>query len=160
MELASMLGGEPFSDHPQCVCPVIAALLRAYNDWLDDEGRQELYGYAAKVVGSRGSTRLERARAEQVITEISAPPAGWIRRLMSARRQPIAPWPPYEFLATRAVRVLGKHDDRGHREVLECVDRLLEMGSGDTPRQCYSAMRSPGPSTLTSVDGAYRRVSA
>jgi hypothetical protein len=160
IELASMLAGEPFSDHPQCVCPVIAALLRAYNDWLDDECRQELYAYAAKVVGSRGPTRLERARAEHVISEISAPPTGWIRRLLSARRQPIAPWPPYEFLATRAVRVLGKHDDRAHREVLACVDRLLEMGAGDTPRRGYHSVRSPGFSTLTSVDGAYRSVSA
>src|SRR5438477_4190626 len=81
MELASMLAGEPFSDHPQSVCPVIAAVLRAYNDWADDEHRQELYGYAAKVVGSRASTRIERARAKQLISWIAAPPPGRIRRL-------------------------------------------------------------------------------
>ena len=32
MELASMLAGEPFSDHPESVCPVIGSFLRAYND--------------------------------------------------------------------------------------------------------------------------------
>ena len=53
MELASMLAGEPFSDHPVCSCPVIGSFLRAYNDSLDDERRQDLYAYAAKVVGSR-----------------------------------------------------------------------------------------------------------
>ena len=30
MELASMLAGEPFSDHPESVCPVIGSFLRAY----------------------------------------------------------------------------------------------------------------------------------
>ena len=34
IELASMLAGERFSDHPQSVCPVIAGFLRAYNDLL------------------------------------------------------------------------------------------------------------------------------
>jgi hypothetical protein len=32
MELASMLAGEPFTDRPASVCPVIAAFLRTYND--------------------------------------------------------------------------------------------------------------------------------
>lgn len=127
MELASMLAGEPFSDHPGSVCPVIAAVLRAYNDWVDDERRQELYGYAAKVVGSRASTRIERARARQMITWIAAPPPGRIRRLLP-RPRAIAPWPPYDALGSQAVRVLAR---RGNRDLLACVDRLLEIGSGD-----------------------------
>jgi hypothetical protein len=47
MELASMLAGEPFSDRPASVCPVIAGFMRAYNDRIDDERRQDLYRYAA-----------------------------------------------------------------------------------------------------------------
>jgi hypothetical protein len=43
MELASMLAGEPFSDQPKSVCPVVAAFLRGYNDAVDDETRQDLY---------------------------------------------------------------------------------------------------------------------
>ena len=43
MELSSMLAGEPFSDRPRCVDPVIAAFLRTYNDGLDDSRRQDLY---------------------------------------------------------------------------------------------------------------------
>src|ERR1044072_7923842 len=43
MELSSMLAGEPFSDRPRCVDPVIAAFLRTYNDGLDDRRRQDLY---------------------------------------------------------------------------------------------------------------------
>ena len=37
MELASMLAGEPFSDRPQAVCPVIGAYLRSYNDVVDSD---------------------------------------------------------------------------------------------------------------------------
>src|SRR5436309_9334180 len=63
LELASMLAHEPFSDHPQSVCPVIGAFLRAYNDRLDDHWRQDLYAYAAKVVGTRSTAAIERQRA-------------------------------------------------------------------------------------------------
>ena len=55
MELASMLAGEPFSDHPASVCPVIGSLLREYNDSLDEQRRQDFYAYASKVVGSHSA---------------------------------------------------------------------------------------------------------
>ncbi|HET6869342.1 MAG TPA: hypothetical protein VFH80_25755 [Solirubrobacteraceae bacterium] len=146
MELASMLAGEPFSDHPQSVCPVIAAVLRAYNDWVDDERRQELYEYAAKVVGSRASTRIERARAKQMISWIAAPPPGRIRRWLLPGPRAISPWPPYEALGTQAVRVLAK---RGRRDLLACVDRLLEMGAGDAAGSvtalCAPPASAPSP---------------
>jgi hypothetical protein len=32
-----MLAGERFSDHPQAVCPVLAGLLRSYNDLKPEE---------------------------------------------------------------------------------------------------------------------------
>jgi hypothetical protein len=131
MELASMLAGEPFSDHPQSVCPVIAALLRTYNDSVGDERRQELYTYAAKAVGSRGPRSLERARAQQLIGWISDRPPRGLRRLLRMRRQAMVPWPPYEPLSTEAVRTLVSHDESGQPELLACVDRLLAMGGGD-----------------------------
>jgi hypothetical protein len=144
MELASMLAGEPFSDHPGSVCPVIAAVLRAYNDWVDDERRQELYEYAAKVVGSRASTRIERARAKQMISWMAAPPPGRIRRLLP-RPRAISPWPPYDALGTQAVRVLARRD---RRDLLACVDRLLEMGSGGVaaPAKAPCARPASAPS--------------
>ena len=39
MELVAYAAGEPFSDHPNCVCPVIAAFLRNWNDSLKDDER-------------------------------------------------------------------------------------------------------------------------
>src|SRR4051812_49691295 len=62
MELASMLAGEPFSDRPQAVCPVIGAYLRSYNDVVDDERRQDLYRYASEAIGSAGAAPLRRPR--------------------------------------------------------------------------------------------------
>ena len=63
MELASVLAGEPFSDHPRAVCPVIASVLRAYNDRVDDERRQRLIPYAAEVVGTDAGREVRRLRA-------------------------------------------------------------------------------------------------
>src|SRR3954464_13865255 len=62
MELASMLAGESFTDRPQTVCPVVAGFLRGYNDLVDDARRQELYRYAAEVVGTAGDRRTRRRR--------------------------------------------------------------------------------------------------
>jgi hypothetical protein len=122
MELASMLAGEPFSDHPRSVCPVIAAFLRAYNDAIDDERRQDLYAYAVKVVGSRGSEQLANDRANRL-------------RMWTRRRRRIAGWevsasPPGSeaFLGTEAVHSIRRHDDRSHIAVVALIDELLAMG--------------------------------
>src|SRR3954454_24951375 len=62
MEVASMLAGEPFSDEPRCVCPVIAEFLRTYNDEVDDARGQDLFAAAALVVNTRQDHAAERAR--------------------------------------------------------------------------------------------------
>jgi hypothetical protein len=67
MELASMLADEPFSDRPASASPVIAALLRTYNDGLDDGLRQDLYPLAALVVGSHRGRAVEEERASRCL---------------------------------------------------------------------------------------------
>src|SRR5436305_11078331 len=62
MELASILAGESFSDHPRSACPVLGTIMRCYNDGIDDDRRQDLYWCAAAVVG----TRSRAARAERI----------------------------------------------------------------------------------------------
>jgi hypothetical protein len=96
MELASMLAGEPFSDHPGSVSPVLGGLLRALNDSLCDTARQELRACAAAVVGTAANHRTEWARAERCIAWAEARgrrrPASWkgrsarYHRLMRSRR--------------------------------------------------------------------------
>jgi hypothetical protein len=68
MELASMLAGEPFSDRPRCVDPVIAGFLRTYNDGIDDQRRQDLIPLAADVVGTRTSASVQAERARMCVS--------------------------------------------------------------------------------------------
>nr|MBA3327252.1 hypothetical protein [Solirubrobacterales bacterium] len=67
VELSSMLAGEPFSDRPRCVSPVVAGFLRALNDRVPYATRQRLYPYAARAVGTRGDRRVERGRRDLCI---------------------------------------------------------------------------------------------
>ena len=67
MEAVAYVTGEPFSDHPKCVCPVIAAFLRSWNDALGDEPRNRLIRpLLPLVVGTRGSRDLETQRANRI----------------------------------------------------------------------------------------------
>src|ERR1700756_3191057 len=68
LELASMLAGDRFGDRPVSVCPVIGAILRAYNDNVDDPRRQDLYRFAADAVGTRRDYRVQRPRADAALT--------------------------------------------------------------------------------------------
>jgi len=132
MELASMLAGEPFSDHPISVCPVIGSFLRAYNDSIDAERRQDLYAYAAKVVGSRGSDQLQQTRAERLKAWISERKSRrWTRFLLPALLPALANMPPCDVLGIRAVHAIREHDDRTHADVLALVDQLLALRTND-----------------------------
>lgn len=64
LEAVSILAGEPFSDHPVCVCPVIANFVRTLNDDLpDDETRNRLLlPILPRLIGTRDSSK-EIARA-------------------------------------------------------------------------------------------------
>ena len=64
LEAVSYIAREPWSDHPECACPVIAAFLRNWNDNLpDDERTALLLPLITKVAGTRGSAALANRRA-------------------------------------------------------------------------------------------------
>ena len=63
MEVAAWLAGQPHSDHPPCVSPVIGHFLRSWNDSMNDTDRQMLKPYAAKVLNTAGSKVGEETRA-------------------------------------------------------------------------------------------------
>jgi hypothetical protein len=52
MEWVSHLAGEPHSDQPRCVSPVLRAFCIALNDGLDDVPRQRLRPYLARTIGT------------------------------------------------------------------------------------------------------------
>ena len=143
MELASMLAGEPFSDHPVSACPVIGSFLRVYNDSIDAERRQDLYAYAAKVVGSRGSEELQQVRAKRLNAWISdRKPRRWTRFLFPAFLPALANMPANDVLGIRAVHAIRKHDDQTHAEVLALIDELLALGTSD---RAHPNTTVPGP---------------
>ncbi len=57
MELASVLAGERWSDHPSCTHPLLAELAREVNDRTSDAGRHQLLPLIPSVVGRRGNDR-------------------------------------------------------------------------------------------------------
>jgi hypothetical protein len=54
MELASYLAGEPWSDHPACTHPLLAALARDVNDHVGDDSRSLLAPHIPEVIGLNG----------------------------------------------------------------------------------------------------------
>ena len=84
VELASLIAQEEFSDRPRCVCPVIGAFLRGWNDRAPYAERQRLSPYAKRIVGSRGSPRVTRERRDICLQWAGADLGhGVVRRLWS-----------------------------------------------------------------------------
>ena len=126
MELASMLAGEPFSDPPASVCPVIGSCLRAYNDWIDDDRRQDLYRYASKVVGTRAPQEVQRARADRVTAWIGeAAHRRWTRFLLVRGMFALMLWPQPDDLGSRMVQAVARRRRGSHDEVLGLIEELV-----------------------------------
>jgi hypothetical protein len=62
MEWVSHLAGEPHSDQPACVSPVLRAMCISLNDGLEEIPRQRLRPYLARTIGTAGDG-LDPARA-------------------------------------------------------------------------------------------------
>jgi len=133
MELASMLAGEPFSDNPAWVCPVIGSFLRMYNDAIGDDRRQDLYAYASKVVGSRASEAVERARAERLVDWATVRQRRvWTRLLALSplRRLGLDPLPSFQSPGFQVVQAIRRGTDETHADALALIDELLALDPG------------------------------
>jgi hypothetical protein len=126
VELASMLAGDPFSDRPPSVCPVIGAFLRAYNDAVGSARRQDLYGPVARIVGTRADPETERRRLERCVQTARACVARrprWRHPLGLGRTDGAA-----DLVAWRVARVLSRDGERGHAQALALIDELAAIG--------------------------------
>jgi hypothetical protein len=136
MELASMLAGERFTDHPRSVCPIVGALMRAYNDAVDDTRRQDLYRYVSECVGTRGTYAVERRRAERALA--AARPRGEARRQRWLGLIPRVTAPDVEAspdsIARHVVGSIRRHTDETHASMLALLDELLAMTIARRPR--------------------------
>jgi hypothetical protein len=138
MELASMLAGEPFSDRPRCVDPVIAGFLRTYNDGVGEAHRQDLYPLAAEVVGTRATSAVQAERARMCMAWAQA-------RHGERRRGPLRLLPARPLLAderlgadaagTLAGRLAAKlvarrrSSDGAHQAAMAFVRDLIAVGA-------------------------------
>ena len=65
MEAVSYVSGEPWSDHPKCACPVIAAFMRSWNDSLPNDVERDrlLKPLIHDLVDSKSTPRVEERRS-------------------------------------------------------------------------------------------------
>jgi hypothetical protein len=81
MELAAWLAGEPHSDDPAGVSPVLGTFVRQLGRGLGQRRRQQLKAVAGRLGGTAGDDALERSRAwilTDWLVRVHAPP--WLRR--------------------------------------------------------------------------------
>ncbi len=156
MELASMLAGERFSDHPKSVSRVLAAFLRGYNDLLGDERRQDLYAYASMAVGTAAGSEVEAARIARVLAWAeglrSRGGRSLARRLFGPRLARTRRDDP-EAVGSYAVRLLRQSSDADHSAALALADELIRMSEVPSPE-----LPTPSPRVrrvaVTSARGA------
>lgn len=80
MEAVAFLAGEEWSDHPACASRIVGTFLRAWNDVLPDDQRQELRQYIPRLVGSAGTPEQEERRSWMALdwlVRVQAP--AWLR---------------------------------------------------------------------------------
>jgi hypothetical protein len=127
LELASMLAGDRFGDRPVSVCPVIGAILRTYNDNVDDDRRQDLYRFAADAVGTRRDYRVQRNRADAALDwavtrhrqrggTLLAPP------------DPEGPRDEIGYYVVGALHGRERWSDGEHASLVALVEELIEIG--------------------------------
>ena len=148
MELASMLAGEKFTDHPVSVCPVIGSFLRAYNDSIDDRRRQDLYPYAAMVVGSRGNAEAQRMRAKRLAQWSLDMRRGPIGRLLAIRALSRLEKVSHDWIGPIAVRSIDPRTEESHAAVLALIDELLGIGRSETSAGVVARERSHSLSSV------------
>lgn len=63
MQVVAYVAGEPWTDHPVCASPLLTSFCIAWNDALDDKGRQRLVKFIPRLVGTAGDAKAEERRA-------------------------------------------------------------------------------------------------
>lgn len=136
MEAVAYVAGEPWSDHPQCACPVIGAFMRAWNDAIsEDADRTRLLGpLIPRLVGTRGSTALEVRRSTMAADWlIRTHTVAWLRLAkldsqadLLAALPEIAAWAA-AWAAARAD--LSKTTEELQTSVVDLIDRMIRCAN-------------------------------
>jgi hypothetical protein len=119
MELASALAREPWSDHPACVHPVLAAVARAVNDRVGDAAREWLAPLLPRMIGTADAGPDRRPRPERCAELV----------LLCARTAlRLSPFMAAEMESARltALSVLSRHDGNSGTAVRRRTTALLD----------------------------------
>ena len=156
VELASVIAGVKFSDRPSCVCPLIGAFLRGWNDRAPHAQRQRLSPYAARIVGSRDNRGVTRQRRDICLEWAGADLShGVLRRLLTRAGVRIriavfcgvsAAVRPNEGAGDYTSRVAAARGDP--ERAFELLDTLLAVGEE----------HRPGPRAATANGNGHARV--
>jgi hypothetical protein len=84
MEFASYLAGEPWSDHPACTHPLLAALARDVNDHIGDAARREIAPLVPEVIGLNKVDPVIDARLAREVALAALPIASVKRQRVAA----------------------------------------------------------------------------
>lgn len=124
-----MLAGERFGDRPASVCPVIGAILRAYNDNVGDGRRQDLFRFAADAVDTRRDYRVQRRRADAALDWADACYRSRGGTLL-APPDPEGPRDEIGFYVVGALGRRGRWSDEQHAAMIGLVAELIEIDCG------------------------------
>jgi hypothetical protein len=96
MEFASLLAGEPWSDHPACTHPLLAAMARHVNDHTSDAGRARLAELIPSVIGLTGEdlhldAAIALGSARLALPVVAAERQGVLA--VAVRTRAARPWP-------------------------------------------------------------------
>jgi hypothetical protein len=141
VELAAVIAREEFSDRPRCVCPVIGAFLRGFNDRASHAARQRLLPYATRIVNTRADREITRTRRDICLRWAGAQlDRGPLRRLLARIGMSLriamfcglgAALRPNEGAGDYAARIVVSRADT--QRGLELLEALLAAG-GDERR--------------------------
>lgn len=67
MELVSYIADEPWSDNPQCTCPILTNYAIRLNDKFNDEHRQLLKPFIPLMIGTRADDPTQIARKQLIM---------------------------------------------------------------------------------------------
>jgi hypothetical protein len=160
VELASILAKEKFSDEPDCVCEVIGAFLRSWNDRASHVDRQRLRPYAARIVGTRSGRAITHSRRDFCLawSELAGLDGGPLSRSLARLRARIRlGWVLGFRSALRLNRGAGeyaalvcfsRHDSEASFRLLDRLLRLGEEEQGPPSRLVAPQAEPSAPAAL------------
>ena len=139
MEWVAYLVGEPHSDQPACVSPVLRRFCIAFNDRLGDQDRQKLRPYLARTIGTAGDGQdPERLRicSDWLTREVMPTWLDLAGRAETAQRLRTLPG---ELTAENVARILGEVREDVYEARTQARQRLLQRVREECKRRGLTA---------------------